>query len=216
MSIPLNSTDHNTASCRTLVTHLHLEIKQLTTTLCMWSFNQFVMHCTVHLPNPYVSSLQRRTLCLLIHTYKSTGICLVCYRNESNFGAVFMTTMNKYFTTSGYLYAAEQNVRYLNASKKVLNYQNWDTDHATHSNKNPYSLKAFKEIFYYQCKFIFYSVLHLTRTGNGSIMRKVTNVVGISLERRDAGYILGTRSKTPFPFSWKWTMSATRCGFTLA
>lgn len=61
------------------------------------------------------------------------------------------------------------------------------------------------------CSFI----LLLTRARNGNIMRKVKNIIGIFLETGDAGCILGTRSRIPFPFS-SWIKSAVQYSFSLS
>lgn len=61
------------------------------------------------------------------------------------------------------------------------------------------------------CSFI----LLLTRTRNGNIMRKVKNIIGIFIETGDAGCILGTSSKIPFPFS-NWIKSAAQYSFSLS
>mgnify|MGYP001864314314 CR=1 FL=1 len=45
-----------------LVADLHLDIAPLTTTLWVQCHNQFLIHWTVHPPNPYVSNLKRRML----------------------------------------------------------------------------------------------------------------------------------------------------------
>ena len=44
------------------VTDLCLDIKPMTTTLWVWSCNQFLVHWTVHASNPYLSNLERRIL----------------------------------------------------------------------------------------------------------------------------------------------------------
>lgn len=61
------------------------------------------------------------------------------------------------------------------------------------------------------CSFI----LLLTRTRNGNIMRKVKNIISIFIETGDAGCILGTSSKIPFPFS-NWIKSAAQYSFSLS
>jgi len=42
-----------------LITYLHLNIEALTTTIWVWSRNQFLIHQTVHPSDPYVSTLER-------------------------------------------------------------------------------------------------------------------------------------------------------------
>lgn len=62
-----------------LITHLHPGVEPLTTTLWVWSHNQFLILWTVHLSNPCISNSERKMLWgNMSKTLPKTRYCLIC------------------------------------------------------------------------------------------------------------------------------------------